>query len=377
MAVMLDARVETSDRLGTSDLEAVALLVEAATEADGVHPLSEHVMLHLRYGGEGPARHLLVFARDADSGAPERLAAYAHLDPTDEVEGSSAEIVVHPGLRRHGIGRLVVHSLEAASPDGRLRLWAHGQLPGGRALAASLGYRSARELWQMRRTLDGALPGIDLPDGYALRSFVPGADDESWVAVNAAAFAHHPEQGSWTLEDLRRRMAEPWFDPAGFFVVDTADGSMAGFHWTKVHGGADAHEHSHEHLGELGLDALGGDALGGDALGGGEDPDGHGHDPIGEVYVVGVAPAHQGHRLGRPLTLAGLHHLHARGLSQAMLYVDADNAAAIHTYSGLGFTRWDVDAMFARPRHLPGTRATPSGHQPGYPSSTAGDTIAL
>ncbi len=329
MAVMLDARVETSDRLGTSDLEAVALLVEAATESDGLHPLSEHVMLHLRYGGEGPARHLLVFATSADSDEPEQLAAYAHLDPTDEVEGSSAELVVHPRLRRHGIGRLVVHSLEEASPDGRLRLWAHGQLPGARALAASLGYRSARELWQMRRSLYGTLPVVELPPGYTLRTFVPGADDEAWVAVNAAAFAHHPEQGGWTLEDLRRRTAEPWFDPAGFLVVDAPDATMAGFHWTKVHGGSSPEATAHAHGAEL--------------------PDGHGHDPIGEVYVVGVAPAHQGRRLGRPLTIAGLRHLRQRGLPQAMLYVDADNAAAIHTYTALGFTRWDVDAMFARP----------------------------
>jgi mycothiol synthase len=61
MADLLDARVETTDRLGPSDLDAVSRLVEAATEADGLHPLSEHVMLHLRFGGEGPARHLLVF----------------------------------------------------------------------------------------------------------------------------------------------------------------------------------------------------------------------------------------------------------------------------------------------------------------------------
>jgi mycothiol synthase len=330
MAATLDARVETTDRLGSPDLDAVTQLVEAATEADGLHPLSEHVMLHLRYGGEGPARHLLVFAHA--QGQPEQLAAYAHLDPTDEVEGSSAEIVVHPRLRRHGIGRLLVHSLEQASPDGRLRLWAHGQVTGARALAASLGYERARELWQMRRSLYAPLPPVDLPEGFALRTFVPGADDEPWLAVNAEAFADHPEQGAWTLHDLRLRMAEPWFDPEGFLVLDGPDGSIAGFHWTKVHGGDHAER------------GAGPDVQGPHAH------EGHGHDPIGEVYVVGVSPRHQGHHLGRALTVAGLRHLRHRGLPQAMLYVDADNTAAIRTYTSLGFTRWDVDAMFARPR---------------------------
>lgn len=314
MATTLDTRVETSERLGADDLAAVTQLVEAATEADGLHPLSEHVLLHLRLGGEGPARHLLAFARDGNS--DERLAAYAHLDPTDTVDGSSAEIVVHPQCRHHGIGRLLVQSLAHASPDGRLRLWAHGQLPGARALAASLGYERARELWQMRRSLYAPLPAVELPEAMTLRAFQPGADDEAWLAVNAAAFADHPEQGGWTLDDLHRRMAEPWFDADGFLVLQDATG-IAGFHWTKVHGG-------NQH--------------------------GHAHDPIGEVYVVGVAPQHQGRGLGRALTIAGLRHLRQRGLPQAMLYVDADNAAAIATYTSLGFTRWDVDAMFARPQ---------------------------
>ena len=326
MAATLDTRVETSERLGADDLAAVTQLVEAATEVDGLHPLSEHVLLHLRLGGEGPARHLLAFARDRNG--HERLAAYAHLDPTDTVDGSSAEIVVHPQCRHHGIGRLLVQSLAHASPDGRLRLWAHGQLAGARALAASLGYERSRELWQMRRSLYAPLPEVELPEGMTLRAFRPGADDEAWLAVNAAAFATHPEQGGWTLADLHRRMAEPWFDADGFLVLEDADGAIAGFHWTKVHGG------DHD----------------GPAVDGPHAHEGHGHEPIGEVYVVGVAPEQQGRRLGRTLTVAGLHHLRHLGLPQAMLYVDADNAAAIRTYTSLGFTRWDVDAMFARPQ---------------------------
>lgn len=336
MSTTLAARVVTTDRLERTDLDAVAQLVDAAADADGVHPLSEHVMLHLRLGGEGPARHLLAFVPDVDiavepdlPGQPGRLAAYAHLDTTDEVEGSSSELVVHPGLRRRGVGRLLVHSLEHASPDGRLRLWAHGQLAGAQALAASLGYERSRELWQMRRSLYAPLPAVELPTGFELRAFRPGSDDESWLAVNGAAFAHHPEQGGWSLQDLHARMDEPWFDAAGFLLLTDTDGEIAGFHWTKVHGGDTAEAD-------------------GDGLADRQGQD-HGHEPIGEVYVVAVAPAFQGRRLGRPLTVAGLRHLRQHGLAQAMLYVDADNDAAIRTYTALGFTRWDVDAMFARP----------------------------
>ena len=75
--------------LDPEEVRAVAALIEAATEVDGVRPLSEHVMLHLRYGGDRPVRNVLVYL-DGD------LAAYGHLDVTDQVEGASAEVVVHP-----------------------------------------------------------------------------------------------------------------------------------------------------------------------------------------------------------------------------------------------------------------------------------------
>ena len=317
-------RFEVVGVLDADEVAAVSGLVEAATEADGVRPLSEHVMLHLRYGGDDPVRNLLGWDGD-------RLAAYAHLDVTDEVAGASAEVVVDPAYRRHGVGRALVESTVAETRDGRLRLWAHGGHPAAAALAASLGFRESRELWQMRRSLYAALPEVSLPAGIALRTFRPGADDEAWVALNARAFRDHPEQGSWTMDDLHRRASEPWFDPAGFFLaVRQGDEGecLVGFHWTKVHGG-DAHEHPHPQ----------------------PDGHGHGHDPIGEVYVVGVDPGERGTGLGRALTLTGLRHLRALGLPDAMLYVDAGNAAAIRLYQALGFTRWETDVMFSRDLH--------------------------
>jgi mycothiol synthase len=223
-------------------------------------------------------------------------------------------------------------ALEAA-PGHRLRLWAHGDHPAARALAASLGFSEVRRLEQWRRSLRVPLPDVVLPPGVRLRTFRPGADDEAWLALNAAAFADHPEQGSWTLRDLHARMAEGWFDPQGFLLAETEDGPddadggstggaaprVIGFHWTKVHGG-DAHVHEH----------------------------GHGHEAIGEVYVVGVSPTQQGRGLGRALTVAGLRHLRSRGLDQAMLYVEGDNEAARAVYRALGFTWWDTDVMFLR-----------------------------
>jgi len=332
-----DPRVEVVGLLSEDEVRAVADLVEAATEVDGVRPLSEHVMLHLRYGGDAPVRNVLIYGSEGssigsdghDTDGGQRLAAYGHLDVTDEVAGASAEVVVHPLARHHGLGHLLVATTIAETPDGRLRLWSHGEHPGAAALAASMGFSQSRALWQMRRSLYATLPEPKLPEGVTVRTFEPGRDDDAWVQLNALAFRDHPEQGGWDADDLHRRMREPWFDPAGFFLATRTaeDGSerLVGFHWTKVHGGP---EHQ--------------------AVTGPHTHDGHGHDLIGEVYVVGVDPAERGTGLGRALTLTGLRYLRHRGLPDAMLYVDADNAPAIALYRGLDFTRWETDVMFSR-----------------------------
>ncbi|MFG1941446.1 mycothiol synthase [Nonomuraea sp. NPDC048826] len=298
----MSTRVKIRERLDDHEIADVLSLVEAATEIDRVRPLNEHVMLHLRYGGDPRARSVLLYA--------DGLAGYAHVDPTDEVEGPSGELVIHPAQRGRGNGKELLRAVLDLT-GGRLRLWAHGGHPGAEALAGSLGFVRARSLWQMRRSLYAPIPAATLPDGVTLRAFIPGQDEEAWLKVNAAAFAHHPEQGAWTLDDLRRRESEPWFDPAGFFLAFRGD-RLVGFHWTKIHGS-----------------------------------DEHGHEPLGEVYVVGVDPSQQGTGLGKALTLTGLDHLRSRGLAQAMLYVDETNTAAIRLYESLGFARWDVDVMYA------------------------------
>jgi mycothiol synthase len=323
---------EVLHRLADTDVTDVGVLVEQVTEADGIRPLSEHVMLHLRYGGDVDVRHVLG-RRDG------QLVAYGHLDVTDLVAGASAELAVAPHYRRQGVGHGLVEKLVAESPDGRLRLWSHGEHSGAAPLAASMGFARSRTLFQMRRSLYAALPEPVWPEGVRLRSFLPGIDDDEWVALNARAFVDLPDQGGWTLEDLRVRMREPWFDAEGFLVAEeTVSGraQMVGFHWTKVHG-ADArhpgHVHAHAHDGSQDHDHL-------------HDGQHHGHEPIGEVYVVGVDPGQHGRGLGRALTLAGLAYLRGRGLPDAMLYVDAENTSAIGLYTSLGFTRWDVDMEF-------------------------------
>lgn len=357
--------VRPQQRLTADQLRGVLALVDAAADADGTSPVSEHVLLHLRHGGDQDAVNLLGYLGQT-------LAGYAHLDRTDLVAGPSAELVVHPEHRRRRVGGALVAALQRLSPDGRLRLWAHGRHAGAEALARGHGYVQERVLWQMRRSLLSRLPDRPLPPGIALRPFVVGADEAAWVAVNNRAFASHPDQGGWTLDDIRIREGEPWFDPAGFLLAHrVAGGDLVGFHWTKVHGGSapgavpagpdagptgPAGQPGSQPAGPTGPAGQPGGQPGGQPAGpdtGGRDGAGHDHAPIGEVYVLGVDPAAQGLGLGPALTVAGLRYLRNRGLAQVMLYVDESNQSALRLYERLGFTRWDVDVQYRRDRPQP------------------------
>ncbi|GLU49160.1 mycothiol synthase [Nocardiopsis ansamitocini] len=319
------SHIITAEALDPSRRDAVLALAEAAREADQVAPLSEQTLLRVRHGApEGTGRFSLLYEEEADG---ERLSAFAFTEIAPG-EPESAELVVAPDRRRQGLGGWLLGDLLTASVGPGLRVWAHGRLPGAVALARSAGLEQVRGLLKMRMALNtsAGAPVPDLPapvlrpetaQRLELRAFRVGEDEAGWLTANARAFADHPEQGQITLEDLRQREAEDWFDPAGFFVaVEHGSGDVAGYHWTKTH-------------------ADGAGLTDGEA--------------VGEVYVVGVDPRWQGSGLGRALTLAGLVHLRDRGLPWVLLYVDEENRAAVRLYESLGFTLWDADVMYAKP----------------------------
>jgi mycothiol synthase len=288
----------------------VAGLAERATRADGQPPFSDQSLIDL---GEGH-RELIALGTDA-----------AAIVTPDAAE---AEFVVDPGARRRGLGEQLLTTLLERS-GGTLRVWAHGDHPAARILAARHGLEPVRTLLQLRAALrDGrqsALLRDRLRDGRqsallrdrlrnarpAARSsgtevaaFRPGIDDAAWLAVNAAAFASHPEQGRLTQNDLDARKAEEWFEPLDFLLLRDGD-ELIGFCWLKVEG------------------------------------------DIGEFYAVGIAPHRQGEGLGRVLVEAGFARLAARGIRTASLYVEADNEPALRLYRSFGFGDYTVDVQYA------------------------------
>lgn len=319
--------------------QAVRDLAAAAQAHDGVAPLSEQPLLNLGTDAEW-ITHVVAHTKAGST------IGYVQIDRSGET--ASAELVIHPEHRRNGHGRMLLKTAErdATLPSRsgepgqhgkHLRVWAHGDLESARGFAQASGLRAVRELLFLARPLvpAGSLSGVpggspaeapelpEAPAGYRLRTFRPGADDDAWLRVNARAFATHPEQGRMSLDDLRARQSEPWFDPEAFFLlvpddVPAADGSSentppgsdpAAFLWTKKEPGQ----------------------------------------PDGEIYVLGVDPDHQGKGLGRLLTAVGLTHLARAGASRAVLYVEGDNTPALATYERAGFTRAAVHVQYARP----------------------------
>lgn len=318
----METTIERAAELSAADRDQVTAVAAAAKAVDGGEgfaPLNEHGVLQLR-GSHAGVTHLLARVGSTD-GAVVGYAQVEALDGTDETDDPvTLELVVAPTHRRTGVGTALARAAIELAAHRRLQAWAHGTTEAATAFARSLGFSPVRQLLLQSMTVDDRGPGLPPtpppPDGVIVRPFVPGQDEDAWLAVNAAAFATHPEQGRWTRADLLAREAEDWFDPAGFLLAETTaqPRQVLGFHWTKLDGG------------------------------------------VGEVYVLGIDPAAQGRGLGKVLLLAGLNHLRSRGASVVDLYVEADNTAARQLYEPLGFTTHITDTMYERATDTVGDR---------------------
>jgi mycothiol synthase len=282
----------------------VDALLDAARRADDHAPLAEHKMLDLAHAGRDRPGFAGFLLRSGGA-----LDGYAQLSGG---EGSwGAEAVVHPDRRSEekaisvALVSEVLREVERRG-GGHVHYWMSDPSPARMAGAVALGFEPGRELLQMRVDLPLPSDGDTAPPP-GLRPFRPGADEAAWLEVNHQAFADHPEQGRWERSTLLDREAEAWFDPNGFLLSEE-DGRLLGSCWTKVHR---------------------------------TDP------PMGEIYVISVAPHAQHRGLGRALTVAGLRWLASQGLRLGMLYVDGANEAAVSLYRSLGFTVDHADRAYA------------------------------
>lgn len=269
--------------------QGVNTLVGAITAADGRSPINELGELAL-------------------SGARDAVCWVAKLPNTTlpigfalvDLREGTVQLGVHPAHRRASVGTGLAEAA-AALPEANT-WWAFGDSAGAQALARTMGLAKTRELYLMTRPLTPVTP-TPAPDGFVIDTY-RDADAAQVVAINARAFAHHPEQGNLTLDDFRTLTQQPWFDPTGL-IVARRDDEIVGFHWTKQH-----------------------------------------DDHTGEVYVLAVDPSAEGHGLGRALLEAGLDHLAGLGLVTVTLYVEAASSRVVAMYRAAGFEVSTTDASY-------------------------------
>lgn len=295
---------------------AVQALVRRASAASG-HTALDESRLQRALAGDVPGFLAALAWNDA------RTALVGYVQALRGSGGWDVEHVIDPAIEpdlepdqiarhRHDLAaRLLASVVDAlgVEDDTDVRLWVYQATEDDDRMATDLGLNLARELRQMRRPLPLEENLRQATEGLVTRPFEVDRDEKAWLEVNNRAFAGHPDQGDWTLDDLRARFREPWFDPDGFLLYEV-DGQLAGFCWTKVHA--------------------------------------HAQPPMGEIYVIGVDPDHQQRQLGRSLVVAGLEHLTRAGLTVGMLYVDATNTPAVSLYQSLGFTVHHVDRVYRR-----------------------------
>jgi mycothiol synthase len=281
------------------DLPALDALFDLAAECDGHRPIGEHKYLDLVQpdpsGTDGIVGEV--------DGSPVAYVAIGHMAETNTC---AMELALHPLHRDpatiHGIIGAGLERVRGVCGS-RVRIWAFQ--PHIAAILEEMAFEEERELRQLRRPLPHP-ERLNIQPEVHVEGFVEGRDEATWLAVNNAAFAGHPENGFWTMETLENRKRQPWFDADGVRMAWIGD-ELAGFCWTKRH-----------------------------------DSD------LGEIYIIGVNPDHQRHGLGRTLMLEGMRSMSDRGMSTVMLYVDADNRPALALYDELGFRLDHVDRSFIK-----------------------------
>ena len=244
--------------------------------------------------GCDPERHCFIAE---DSGKPIGYSLVAYEDPISRAVASGGVLKEHRGK---GIGkallREVVQHAEALGVDA-LHVEAGVTHSDAKHLLSSHGMEVVKSLWKMRWECED-VPEVNLPIGFATRSFVMGQDEHVLTELQNVAFEENWGFSPNTVEQIRVRVKHNSGGPESIIFI-TENGKPAAYNWTMFF--ADERE------------------------------------PSGIVAMTGVHPEYRGRGIGRAVVTAGIAHLVARGASYVDLEVESENTPARELYLNLGF----------------------------------------
>lgn len=247
------------------------------------------------------------------------------VDTTDGLREYRTGGAIDPEFARRGIGSVLLadriaaaRALDAKYGADRPRvlgMWVDQRNVGGSALAERFGYEPARWFFDMERSIDDELPEIEpLPDGLELRPMSADQAWQLWVADHDA-FRDHWGGHDDSEENFRRWRESPEFDPTLQLVAWDGD---------EIAGGV--------------LNAI--YPAENEALG------------LRRGWLDSVFTRRPWRRRGlaRNLIVRSLHLLRERGMTDAILGVDADNpSGALGLYESVGFAATERSIAWRRP----------------------------
>lgn len=250
-------------------------------------------------------------------------------------EASGDAILSHrcylaPAVRRRGVGRSILRANEASlaaealaptAGGGRrwFETWADDAAVGARALLAAERYAPARWFFLMLRPTLEAIPAVPLPRGIEVRPLVDRAAALRVMAADDEAFRDHWGYTPTLPEDVEGYLADPRQDLALWQVAWDGD-EVAGSVLPLI----DAAEN--ERFGRR----------------------------RGSIDSVSVRRPWRRRGVARALLVRGLGALRERGMTEAVLGVDADNPqGALGLYESVGFELHRRSAVYRKPAPPP------------------------
>ena len=299
---------------GESDVPELVRIENAEYEADDLpgRLTVEDQLARFRHPTElfDPARDVTVALVD---GAVVGFSTRGWIDTNDgEYREYRLGGAVDPAWRRRGIGAALLEHSERANRElaaghdslrpRALGSWSGDTQPGNIALLAAHGYERVRWFFEMTRpTLDN-VPDLPLPDGLELRPITPDLYRTVWHA-DIEAFRDHWGGGDQSDEALQRYLDSPNHDPSLWLIA---------FDGKEVAGGV-----------INGIEREENDALGLQR---------------GWLHSVFTRRPWRKRGLARALVARSLVALRERGMTSAVLGVDADNpTGAMGLYERAGF----------------------------------------